>query len=144
MEPTNRPFPLAPGGAPNIGLRSLRQGVGPAGADVRQPDLGGAPKVQTISGLGVEAGAYVRNQGSGADQSQGMVIVRTGAAPSTTGTIVLAFGATVTAAQYWCAAEWASLVLSAAGAALTITWTSTRPLRPFEPIHLAYQWSVSQ
>jgi hypothetical protein len=134
--PTQYPFPVAQRGS--VGLRSLR---GPLGSDMRQPDLGGAPNVVSISGFG-GGGAYIRNNGAGADKSQGLVIVQCGLAPAATGTIVLNFGGAVTAANYWAAADWASIAL-AGGANLTLTWTASRMLNPLERLVLAYQWAVS-
>jgi len=123
------------------GYRTLR---GALGTDVRQPDLGGAPKVSSLSGFGTGGGAYIRNNGSGADQSQGLVIIRCGLLPASSGTLVLAFGATISAGQYWAAADWAQpLALSPSGANLTINWTASRPLLSNEMLALAYQWSVS-
>jgi hypothetical protein len=139
-EPTQHPNPVAPGGTRMTGYRTLR---GALGTDVRQPDLGGAPAVQSIAGFGAGAGAYIRNQGSAADRSQGIVIIKVGLTPAASGSIVLLFPQALGVA-YWAAAEWASVTLTPAGAVLTINWTATRPLLPNETIALAYQWAVSQ
>lgn len=138
-EPTQHPFPVAPGGLRLTGYRTLR---GALGTDVRQPDLGGAPNVVSIAGFG-SAGALILNNGSAADKSQGLVQIRCGPAPTSSGSVVLNFGAPVTAAAYWAAADWATCTLAAAGNNLTITWTANRTLLPFEVLLLAYQWAVS-
>lgn len=138
-EPTQHPFPVAPGGLRQTGYRTLR---GALGTDVRQPDLGGAPNVVSIAGFGT-AGAMIVSQGSAADKSQGLVSIRCGPSPGASGTVVLNFGAPVSAGAYWAAADWASCTLSAAGNNLTITWTANRTLLPFEVLTLAYQWLIS-
>jgi hypothetical protein len=114
-------------------------------AFTRQPDLGSPPAVSSVTGFGSGAGAMIGANGSGADQSQGLVLIRCGLSPGSTGTIVLAFPAGVASGQYWLAAAWASLAQAApAGNLLTITWTATEILNSNALLRLAYQWTVSQ
>ena len=140
-EPNTHPTPVASGGTRQTGYRTLR---GALGTDVRQPDLGSCPNVVSVAGFGSAGGAHVRSQGSGADQSQGIVAVQCGLVPASSGSIVLRFPIAPTSGQYWAAADWASLSPSVAGNNLTLAWTATRPILPNERLTLAYQWSVSQ
>jgi hypothetical protein len=140
--PTPYPFPVAPGGlAQTQAFRPLR---GTPQAFVRQPELGQAPKIFGLNGFGAGGGAFIRNHGSEADQSQGLVVVRCGLNPAGTGVLQLSFPAGVVTGQYWCAADWASLSTVAATPVLQINWTATRPLLSNEVLLLAYQWTVSQ
>lgn len=141
-EPSAYPKPTPSGGLDHIGYRTLRS---PLGLDVRQPYLGGAPRVVTINGFGTGAGAYIRNQGSDADKSQGIVIIRCGPDPAGSGSINLEFAPLAPAAgQYVALADWASCTTTPSVTQLGIGWTANRPLRPFETLPLAYQWAVSQ
>jgi hypothetical protein len=136
------PKPVASGGLTGAAaFRSLR---GPPATSVRQPDLGGAPRVSAATGFGTGGGAYVRNNGSDADQSQGIVVCRCGLNPAATGTLNLTFpGPAPTAGLYWIASEWATFVPTTAGQALQLAWTATRTLVPNETVTVAYQWTTS-
>ena len=141
--PTAHPFPVAPGGLERANAtRPLR---GPQSLYVRQPYLGSAPAVSAASGFGSGGGAMIGNEGSDADQSQGLVLIRVGVGPSASGAIALAFPIAPAAGQYVAFAEWAQLGVEAPAAnLLPIAWTATRPLIPGELLRLAYQWTVSQ
>jgi len=122
-------------------LRPLR---GPPALYVRQPYLGSPPAVQLVNGLGSGSGAYITNNGSDADQSQGLVALKVGLNPAGTGNLALNFPAGVVTGQYVFAAEWATLTPAPpAGNVLVIGWTATRPLVTGELLLLAYQWAVS-
>ena len=140
VQPTKYPTAVASGGthAQNTGPRTLR---GPLGSDVRQPDLGSPPIVASVTGFGLGSGAFISSSGSGADQSQGVVIIQAGINPTSTGTVVLVFP--VIPPTMFIAGEWCSVTQSLASHTLTITWTATRPILPNERLVLAYQWSVS-
>jgi hypothetical protein len=141
MQETIHNTALGPGGLRHANAtRPLR---GPPTAYVRQPDLGSPPAVSGVTGFGGAAGAFVLNNGSGADQSQGLIAIRCGVDPAASGSIVLAFSVAPPAAGYWLAADWATLTQSEAADVLTIIWTATRPILPNELLTLAYQWSVS-
>lgn len=135
---------MAPGGAvngsPGQGAANARPLRGPPAAFVRQPYLGQAPAVASVTGFGTGSGAGLRNNGSDADQSQGLVAIKVGLAPAGTGTVVLVFPAAPPALFY--AADWASLT-SSGTTTQTITWTANRPLVTGETLLLAYQWLVS-
>jgi hypothetical protein len=120
------------------GYRTLR---GALGTDVRQPDLGSPPIVASVTGFGSGSGAFIASQGSGADQSQGLVIVQAGINPGVSGTVVLVFP--VIPPSMFIAGEWCSVTQSLASHTLTITWTATRAILPNERLALAYQWSIS-
>lgn len=142
--PTAYPFPVASGGLEHAShVRPLR---GPPAAFIRQPYLGLAPAVSAVSGFGTGAGAFIANNGSDADQSQGMVRIRCGLAPTASGSIALAFPGSPLASSYVALADWAAISnpIALAGGLLTIAWTANRPLLPNQTIHLAYQWAVSQ
>ena len=140
--PTSHPFPVAPGGLEQFpSVRPLR---GPPAAFVRQPDLKSPPMVFGLSGFGTSAGAYIRNNGSDADQSQGLVVIRCGLSPAASGVLQLSFPAGVTTGQYVVLGDWATFALTAATPVLQITWTATRSLLSNEVLHAAYQWTVSQ
>jgi len=123
------------------GLRS------PPQFDVRPPDLKSPPMVSALgAGLGTGAGAFVRNNGSDADQAQGLVIIRAGSNP-TAGpyTLTLTFPAGVAGGQYVFFADWATCAAGApSGNNITITLTATRAVLPNERLHFAYQWAVSR
>jgi hypothetical protein len=140
--PTQYPFPIAPGGLRhNPATRPLR---GPPAAFVRQPYLGSTPAIFGLAGFGAGSGAHIRNNGSDADQSQGMVVIRCGVNPLGVGVLQLSFPLGVVTGQYVILADWASFVLTAATPVLQIAWNATRPLLPNEVLTAAYQWTVSQ
>ena len=133
--PIQHPTPVSVRGAY---LRPLR---GALGSDVRQPDLGSPPAVASASGFGTGSGAGIVHSGSQADQSQGLVAIKVGAGPATTGTVVLTFPLTPPA--MFVAADWATIAQGLVSKTLTLTWTGTRPLVPGETLLVAYQWQVS-
>jgi hypothetical protein len=135
-EPTQYPKPVPQRGS--YALRSLR---GAVGTDVRQPDLGAAPIVANVTGFGTGQGAYIRNNGAGADQSQGLVVIQCGINPTGSGTVVLVFPNIPP--TMFVAGDWGSFTQGLASHTLTITWTATRTLNPNERLLLAYQWSIS-
>ena len=141
--PTQYPFPVASGGTRHANAtRPLR---GPPTAFVRQPDLGSPPAVASVVGFGTGAGAFIRNNGSEADQSQGLVVVRCGLTPAASGVIQLSFPLGVVAGQYWGACDWATISnVSVATPILQFSWTASRPLLSNEVLLMAYQWAVSQ
>lgn len=141
--PTQYPSPVFPGGMRHASaVRPLR---GPPAAFVRQPDLGQPPVVVQVIGFGAGGGAFIRNHGSEADQSQGLVIIRCGINPSTTGTIQLSFPVAPIVGQYVAFADWCSFGNPAIGGNIfSVTWTATRPLLSNEVLLVAYQWAVSQ
>lgn len=135
-EPTQYPHPASQRGG---FIRALR---GPG--TVRQPDLGGAPNVVSVSGFGPGQGAFFRAHGTENDKSQGLLVVLCGSNPASGGAIVLNFPAGVTAGEYDFFADWATLNPQApSGNQITINWTESRLLIPFESVLLAYQWAVS-
>lgn len=143
-EPSQYPNPVFPGGlrSQNTGTRTLRKTWQPL-ADIRQPYLGSPPNVQAITGFGTGSGAMIQNNGSDADQSQGLVAVMMGLAPSNTGTVMLRFP--VTPPTMFFTADWASLVVGVVGNVVTLTWTQTAPtLTPGRWHYIAYQWATSQ
>ena len=140
--PTQHPFPVAPGGLlHNPSTRPLR---GPPAAYVRQPYLGSPPAIFGLAGFGTGSGAHIRNNGSDADQSQGMIVIRCGINPLGLGVLQLSFPAGIVAGQYVILADWANMTLNVAGSVLQCNWTATRPLLPNEVLTAAYQWAVSQ
>jgi hypothetical protein len=141
--PTQYPFPVAPGGMRHANAtRPLR---GPPQAFVRQPDLGFAPSVAQVLGFGAGAGAFIRNNGSDADQSQGLIVVRCGLNPAASGSVMLSFPIAPIAGQYVGLADWATFGSPAIGGnIISFTWTGTRPLLSNEILLMAYQWAVSQ
>jgi hypothetical protein len=141
--PTQYPFPVASGGLEHAShVRPLR---GPPAAFVRQPYLGSPPVVMGLAGFGAGSGAFIRNDGSDADQSQGIVVIRCGANPLGAGAVQLNFSTGVATGQYVAFADWANIAsITAAAPTLQINWTSNRPLLPFEVLTMAYQWAVSQ
>jgi hypothetical protein len=140
--PTQYPFPVAPGGTRHSNpTRPLR---GPPAAFVRQPYLGSPPAVFGLAGFGTGSGAHIRNNGSDADQSQGMVVIRCGINPLGVGVLQLSFPAGIVAGQYVILADWATMTLNVAGNVLQCNWNATRPLLPNEVLTAAYQWTVSQ
>lgn len=140
--PTQHPFPVAPGGlCHNPAVRPLR---GPPAAYVRQPYLGSPPAIFGLAGFGTGSGAHIRNNGSDADQSQGMIVIRCGINPLGLGVLQLSFPAGIVAGQYVILADWANMTLNVAGSVLQCNWTATRPLLPNEVLTAAYQWAVSQ
>ena len=141
--PTQYPFPVSSGGLEHAAnVRPLR---GPPQAFVRQPYLGSPPAVAGLSGFGAGAGAFIRNHGSDADQSQGLVVIRCGLLPAASGALQLSFPLGVVAGQYLAFLDWGSITTyTAATPLLQFAWTANRPLLSNETLHLAYQWAVSQ
>jgi hypothetical protein len=140
--PTQYPSPVSAGGLEHAShVRPLR---GPPAAFVRQPDLGSPPAVFGLAGFGAGSGAFIRNNGSDADQSQGLVVVRCGLNPLGVGVLQLSFPAGVATGQYVILADWATFNLTAATPVLQCSWNATRPLLPNEVLTAAYQWAVSQ
>ena len=141
--PTQYPFPVAPGGMRHSNpTRPLR---GPPAAFVRQPYLGSPPNVAGIAGFGSGAGAYIANDGSDADQSQGIVVIKCGLSPLGVGAIQLSFSTPLTAGQYVGFADWATIgPITLAAPLLQFAWNANRPLRPNEVLRMAYQWAISQ
>jgi hypothetical protein len=135
-EPTQYPKPVSQRGS--YALRALR---GAVGTDVRQPDLGSPPIVSAVTGFGTGQGAYVRNNGAAADQSQGLVVIQCGINPGASGTVVLVFPNVPP--SMFVAGDWGSFTQGLVTKTLTITWTATRTLLPNERLLLAYQWSQS-
>ena len=140
--PSQYPHPVAPGGL--LHFPSTRPLRGPPSAFVRQPDLGSPPAVFGLAGFGTGSGAFIRNNGSDADQSQGLVVVRCGVNPLGVGVLQLRFPLGVSTGQYVLLADWASFVLTSATPVLQCAWNATRPLLPNEVLTAAYQWAVSQ
>jgi len=140
--PTAYPFPVASGGlAHDTAVRPLR---GPPAAFVRQPYLGQAPSVAGLVGFGAGMGAYVANNGSDADQSQGLVVIRCGLNPLGVGVVQLNFPAGLVAGQYLALADWLATVSYTLTSPLwQVNWTANRPLLPNEVLTMAYQWAVS-
>lgn len=140
--PTSYPFPVSSGGLRHFpAVRPLR---GPPAAFVRQPDLGEPPRVAALTGFGAGAGAYIRNDGSDADQSQGLIIIRCGLGPTSSGSIGLSFPAGVVAGQYVFLADWASFTPAAPAGNVIVITAAARALLSNETLLLAYQWAVSQ
>jgi hypothetical protein len=141
--PTQYPFPVAPGGLRhNPSVRPLR---GPPAAFIRQPDLKFPPNVAGIAGFGTGSGAFIRNDGADADQSQGIVVIRCGLNPAGAGAVQLNFSTPIATGQYVFFADWAGPgIITAAAPTLQWAWTSNRPLLPNEHLRVAYQWVISQ
>jgi hypothetical protein len=139
--PTQYPFPVAPGGLRSTNAtRPLR---GPETAFVRQPYLGSPPMVAGLVGFGAGSGAFIRNNGSDADQSQGMVIIRCGLNPLGVGVVQLTFPLGVVTGQYVALADWCSIAYTIASPILQVNWNASRTLNSNEVLHMAYQWAVS-
>jgi hypothetical protein len=122
-------------------IRALRNA---APGSIRQPYLGSPPLVFGSSGFGIGAGVGIRNHGSDADQSQGLVYVRVGLNPAPTGVIQLTFPAGVVAGQYVLLCDWATFnIAPPSGNILQCTWTATRALVNQELLLAEYGWAVS-
>jgi hypothetical protein len=135
-EPTQYPNPTSQRGG---FVRALR---GPG--TVRQPDLGGAASVVSLTGFGSGQGAFFRAHGTENDRSQGLAVISCGLLPLSSGTIALNFPAGVIAGQYLFFADWASLnPLAPAGNQITVNWNANRPLSSNEQLLLEYQWAIS-
>jgi hypothetical protein len=138
---------LAPGNGAAFGqgasnTRPLR---GPPQAYGRQPYLGSAPQVVTLTGLGLGSGAGIVNQGSDADQSQGLVRLVVGLTPAPSGTLSLYFPIAPTPGQYVILADWSTPITPTVSVNnLLMAWSAARPLATGEVLLLAYQWAVSQ
>lgn len=141
--PTQYPFPVSSGGLRSTNAtRPLR---GPQTAFVRQPYLGSPPNVAGLAGFGAGSGAFIRNNGSDADQSQGIIVIRCGLSPLGAGAIQLNFTTPIATGQYVAFADWANIgLITAAAPTLQIAWTANRTLNANEVLHMAYQWAVSQ
>lgn len=134
------PFPVASGGMEQDGQpRAMRNYLG----YVRQPDLKQAPSVVTTTGLGTGGGAGIVNEGSDADQSQGLIRLQVGLSPASSGTCPIRFPIAPGAGQYRIFADWATLTPTVSVNQLLIAWTATRPLIPGEEVTIAYQWANS-
>lgn len=132
------------GDQPGMAGTPLRPLRGPPAAFVRQPYLGSPPAVSVCTGFGTGSGAGIQNNGSDADQSQGLVAIKVGLNPAATGAIGLSFPAGITTGLYVFLADWATFSAAPpAGNNIVITWTGTRPLIPGEVLFGAYQWSQS-
>lgn len=139
---------LAGGGfgiASGQGASNARPLRGPPVAFVRQPYLGSPAIVSAVTGLGNGSGGGIQNNGSDADQSQGLIALRVGLAPAGTGTVGLTYPAGIPSLGYVYMADWASVAVTGGGGNnSTITWTANRPLVTGELLLIAYQWEVSQ
>lgn len=131
------------GNQPGMAGTPLRPLRGPPASFTRQPYLGSPPAVSANAGFGLGGGAGIINQGSDADQSQGLVNILVGSNPSPNGSVSLTFPAGIVANQYVFLLDWATLVVGIAGSVATLTWTATRTLIPGERLFIAYQWTVS-
>jgi len=132
------------GAAFGQGASNSRPLRGPPMAFVRQPYLGSPPQVVSISGFGTSAGAYVLNNGSDADQSQGIVAIRVGLNPSSLGNVTLYFPIAPGAGQYVAMADWSAPITPVVSASnLLLGWSGNRPLVTGELLLLAYQWAIS-
>lgn len=131
------------GGFNGQGASNARPLRGPPVAFVRQPYLGSPPAVSAISGFGTGSGAMIRNNGSDADQSQGLVAVKVGLNPATAAEITLHFPVEPADSQYWFGSDWASAEATYDGNDVSLALTLGRRLVPGEWLLLAYQWAVS-
>jgi hypothetical protein len=112
---------------------------------MRQPYLGSPPQVVNLTGLGAGSCASILNQGSDADQSQGLVALRVGLMPAASGTFSLFFPVAPTPGQYVIFADWSTPIAPTVSVNnLLMSWSATRPLVTGEVLLLAYQWAVSQ
>lgn len=126
------------------GTSNARPLRGPPASYVRQPYLGSPPSVQTITGFGSGAGAGVQNNGSDADQSQGVVAIRVGLNPGASGNVALVFPLGITAGQYVFLGDWFSAMSqNIIGNSMVLGWSGSRPFVTGETLLLAYQWAVS-
>lgn len=129
----------------NSGVQNTDWGATPMrqAAVVRPVDQGNPPRVATAVGFGAGGGAFIRNQGGDADAAQGLVVCRFGLGAAVSGTVTLQFPQATPAAAggMFCAAAWASLVVTQ-GNPLTIAWTvAGNPIGPGEHHAIAYQWN---
>jgi hypothetical protein len=131
------------GGSVGQGASNSRPLRGPPVAFMRQPYLGQTPSVQTAVGFGVGGGAGIQNNGSDADQSQGLVAIRVGAAPAASGNLQIFFPISPSPTTYVFFADWATLVPTNGPNQIILAWVATRLLIPGELLLLAYQWTVS-
>lgn len=137
--------PSIGGGIGGQGASNARPLRGPPVAFIRQPYLASPPAVSAISGFGTGSGAMIRNNGSDADQSQGLVAVKVGLNPSATSVeITLHFPVEPADGQYWFAADWASAEITYDNNDVSLALTLSRRLVTGEWLLLAYQWAVSQ
>lgn len=142
METTQYPFPVSRGGLLHGGVpHAMRNYLG----YLRQPDLKQPPQAVGPTGLGTgNIGAWIQNEGSDADQSQGLIKLRVGLAPAASGTCPIYFPIAPTGGQYRVLCDWATLTPTVSVNNLLIGWAATRPLVPGETLTIAYQWAVSQ
>lgn len=139
-DPTQYPAPQSDRGAHrSSGLRTAPS------MSVRQPYLGSAPQVVSLTNMGgAGAGAGIINNGSDADQTQGLVIITVGPGQSGNPVLTLRFPAGIAGGQYVFFADWCSISPGApAGGQIALTCTPNRALVGGEKILLAYQWTVS-
>lgn len=137
-EHTDHPFPKAPGGLQGATFGRPMRTMG----TLRQPDLGQPPNVVSVTGV---ASASIRNEGSAADQSQGLVVINTGPAPSQFScSVVLRFPAGIVANQYIAFSEQGPCSFSGIGggqATLNLAYNTQAPIST--QFVIAYQWAVS-
>lgn len=134
------PAPVETGGLEGDGqLHAMRNWLG----YVRQPDLGNAPRAVGPTGLGTGGGAGIGDEGSEADQSQGIIYCRVGIGAATSGTCPIYFPVAPAGGQYRVMADWATLTPTVSANQLLIAWAANRPLVPGETVRIAYQWAVS-
>lgn len=134
------------GGFNGQGASNARPLRGPPASYTRQPYLGSAPLVSQAVGFGTGSGASIVNQGSDADQSQGLVAIKVGLNPQpTTVTLALFFPVANVAGQYVFLGDWfSSMAVNIASGTTYLTIGLSRPLVTGETLLLAYQWAVSQ
>jgi hypothetical protein len=141
--PTQYPSPVSSGGLAHAShVRPLR---GPPAAFVRQPFLGSPPMVAGLVGFGAGSGAFIRNDGSDADQSQGLVVIRCGLNPLGVGVVQLTFPLGIVTGQYVALADWMTVsTYTIATPIWQVNWSANRTLLSNEVLLMAYQWTVSQ
>jgi len=133
------------GAAMGQGASNARPLRGPPNAYIRQPYLGSPPQVVSVSGFGTGAGGFVLNNGSDADQSQGLVAIKVGLNPAASGSVSLYFPIAPVANQYVVFADWSLPITPTVSVNnLLLGWSGSRPLVSGEQLLLAYQWRVSQ
>lgn len=139
-DPTQYPSPQSDRGP--LHARSLR--TSPQ-TTVRQPDLGSPPNVVSVTNLGgAGAGAFILNNGSDADKTQGLVALKVGPGQSGNPVVTLRFPAGIAGGQFVFLADWCSISPGApAGGQIALTCTPNRTLVGGELLLLAYQLTVS-
>lgn len=132
------------GGFNGQGASNARPLRGPPASFVRQPYLGSAPLVSNAVGFGTGSGAGIVNNGSDADQSQGLIAIKVGLNPLTTFTVVLYFPVANTTGQYVFLGDWyTSMSINIVSGLTYLTIGGVRPLVTGETLLIAYQWAVS-